>query len=354
MAGLNTKIIITGSLGLIGFETSQFFLNKNFSIVGIDNNTRAGLFNIETNYQRKKHYLEKTYINKYIHYNYDVRDQKKMEKIFKNYSRSIDLIIHTAAQTSHDWSAKNPSVDFSKNATATLNLLELYRKHSPKATFIFTSTNKVYGDLVNKFEYKEYKTRYDLNKKDLYYHGITENLSIDQSKHSPFGVSKASADLLVQEYGRYFGLKTGVFRLGVVSGASQSGTLDQGFLSYLIDNFKNKKKFMIIGYKGKQVRDIIDAKDVASAFYLFYKDPKKGEVFNLGGGRKNNASILELVEKTAKVVGRRPKIIYQDKARSGDHKWWISDYSKFKKMYPTWSITYSVDDIILDIYNNDL
>lgn len=350
MSKFNKKILITGSLGLIGFEACKLFLKKGFFVVGLDNDLRAQLFNIKTDYKLKLKHLEKDYHGEYIHFNLDIREDKKMANIFQRFNKEIKVIIHAAAQTSHDWSAKDPFVDFSINASGTLNLLELYRKYCPKAVFIFTSTNKVYGDSVNRFKYKKYKTRYDLNKNSKYYLGIPENFSIDQSKHSLFGVSKASADLLVQEYGRYFGLKTGVFRLGVVAGGGQNGALEQGFLSYMINKFKNNEEFNVIGYKGKQVRDIIHAKDVAQAFYLFYKSPKKGEVFNLGGGRENSASILELIEKVSKIVGRKSKITYKDKPRSGDHRWWITNYSKFKKMYPSWSVGYSVDDIILDIH----
>ena len=347
---MKKTILITGSLGLIGYEATKLFLDKNYLIIGIDNNLRSKLFNIKTNYDQKLQYLEKTYKTKYSHLNIDIRNNNKLSNLFKKNNKNIDLIIHTAAQTSHDWSAKDPVVDFSINAVATLILLELYRQYCPKATFIFTSTNKVYGDRVNKFDYQENNTRFDLDKKDLYYSGVTENLSIDQSKHSPFGISKVSADLLAQEYGRYFDLKTGIFRLGVVTGSGQNGALEQGFLSYMIDRFMNNKEFSIIGYKGKQVRDIIHVKDVAQAFYLYSKNPKKGEVFNLGGGRENSASVLELIEKVSKTTGKKPNISYQDKPRSGDHKWWITNYSKFQKIYPSWKIKHSVDDIILDIY----
>lgn len=346
----NQKVIITGSLGLIGFETTKLFLQKGYFVLGIDNNLRAKLFKIKTNYQNKLKYLKEFFGKRYIHYEDDIRDENNLSNLFKRHGRDIKLIIHTAAQTSHNWSAKNPSADFFINAIGTLNLLELYRHYSPKAVFIFTSTNKVYGDLVNNFNYKEYKTRFDLDKKDMYYKGITEDLSIDQSKHSLFGVSKASADLLVQEYGRYFDLNTGVFRLGVVAGGGQNGALEQGFLSYMIDSFLNKEEFSIIGYKGKQVRDIIHAKDIAQAFYLYYKNPKKGEVFNLGGGRLNNVSVLELINKITKVVGRKPKITYQSQSRSGDHKWWVTDNSKFRKIFPEWKIKYNIENIILDIF----
>lgn len=348
------KILITGSLGLIGFEAAVFFLKKNYQIIGVDNDLRSKLFNIKTNYLLKLNYLKKYFNNNYLHFKNDIREKGILEKIFKKYKNDIGLIIHAAAQTSHDWSTKDPFTDFSINATGTLNLLELYRRYCSKAVFIFTSTNKVYGDLVNNFNFKEYQTRFDLLPNDKYYQGIDEIFTIDQSIHSPFGVSKASADLLVQEYGRYFDLKTGIFRLGVVTGGGQNGSLEQGFLSYMINKFKKGEEFEIIGYKGKQVRDIIHAKDVAYAFYLFYKNPKKGGVFNLGGGRENSASILELIEKIKKITKKTTKINYQNKPRLGDHRWWITNYSKFKKNYPQWKISYSIDDIILDIYKNSL
>ena len=345
-------ILITGSFGLIGFETSLFFLKKGYYVLGIDNNLRAKLFGIKTDYHRKLDYLKRNFTSFYVHFSFDIRDKKKLEKLFKDYSQKISLIIHTAAQTSHDWSAKDPYTDFSVNSTATFYLLEFYRKYCPKAVFIFTSTNKVYGDRVNFFNFKETDKRFDLKKNDKYYQGIDESFPIDQAMHSPFGVSKASADLMVQEWGKYFGLKTGVFRLGVVAGSGQDGAFYQGFLSYMINQIKNDEVFEIIGYRGKQVRDILHSKDLVEAFYLYFKNPKKGEVFNLGGGRENSASVLELIEKVCKITKRKPKITYQDKVRLGDHKWWITDFRKFKKDYPSWRIKYSVDDIILDIYKN--
>jgi len=350
----NNRIIVTGSFGLIGFETVNFFLKKGYEVVGVDNDIRGELFSIKTNYEKKREYLKKTYKSKYTHYEYDIRDQKKLIALFKRLNKSIGLIVHTAAQTSHDWSAKDPIEDFSINTVATLDLLELYKKYCPKAVFIFTSTNKVYGDCVNKLNFIEQNERFDLDQKSSEFNGISETFSIDQSKHSPFGVSKASADLYVQEYGRYYNLKTGVFRLGVVSGSSQNGAFEQGFLSYMIKSLINTNQFTIIGYKGKQVRDIIDARDVANAFYLFFKNPKKGGVFNMGGGRKNSFSILELIRKIVEIKKAKPKIKYQSKARQGDHKWWITDFSKFRETYPSWHIEYSVEDIILDIYKNGL
>lgn len=348
------KVIITGSFGLIGFETVNFFLKKGYKVIGLDNNIRSKLFSIKTNYEKKREYLKKTYKNNYTHYEYDIRDHKKLIALFKKLNKNIGLIVHAAAQTSHDWSAKDPIKDFSINALATLDLLELYRKYCPKAVFIFTSTNKVYGDSVNSLNYIEEKERFDLDRKSSEFNGISETFSIDHSKHSPFGVSKASADLYVQEYGRYYNLKTGVFRLGVVSGSSQNGAVEQGFLSYMIKSLIHTNQFTIIGYKGKQVRDIIDARDVANAFYLFFKKPKKGGVFNMGGGRKNSFSLLELIRKIGEINRAKPKIKYQNRVRQGDHKWWITDFSKFADAYPSWHVKYSVEDIILDIYKNGL
>lgn len=347
---MKKTVVITGSMGLIGFETTKLFLDKGFIVVGVDNDIRAKLFSIKTKYKTKLNFIKDNYRSKYVHYHQDIRDYGKLKKLIKAHKDEIALIVHTAAQTSHDWSAKDPETDFSINTLSTLRLLDLYKKYCSEATFIFTSTNKVYGDAVNSFSYKKNKKRFDLDKKNKYYHGITEDLSIDQSKHSLFGVSKASADLLVQEYGRYFNLKTGVFRLGVIAGAGQNGALEQGFLSYMMDRFINHKDFCVIGYKGMQVRDILDARDLAQAFYFFYKSPKKGEVFNMGGGRENSASILELIEEIRSITKRNPEIKYENKIRSGDHKWWITNYSKFKKFYPGWRVNYSVKDIILDIY----
>ncbi|MCM8787964.1 MAG: NAD-dependent epimerase/dehydratase family protein [Candidatus Omnitrophica bacterium] len=347
-------VLITGSLGLIGFETVKFFLGRNYPVVGIDNGLRAKIFGIKTNYQTKLKYLKTSFKGKYTHFNNDIRDGKFLDDLVKNYGKDINLIIHAAAQTSHDWSAKDPKTDFYINALATYNLLEAARKYCPNSVFIFTSTNKVYGDRVNYLPLKEFNTRFDLEKNNQFYNGIPESFSIDQSIHSPFGVSKTSADLMVQEYGRYFGLKTTVFRLGVVSGSSQEGALEQGFLSFMIKKMKNNEPFTIIGYKGKQVRDIIHSIDVVSAFWEVFKKPKKGEVYNLGGGRGNAFSVIELINKVEKLTGRKLKLKYEKRERKGDHKWWITDFSKFKREYPQWGITKSVDDIILDIYKNDI
>ena len=347
-------LLITGSLGLIGFQATKIFLKKGYYVFGIDNNLRDKLFGIKTNYQAKLKYLETYFKENYIHFNNDIRDLKFLDSLFKNYGKDINLIIHTAAQTSHDWSAKDSKTDFYINTLGTFKLLEATRKYCPNAIFIFTSTNKVYGDRVNYLPFKEFKNRFDLEKNHQFYNGISEDFSIDQSIHSLFGVSKTSADLMVQEYGRYFGLKTVVFRLGVVAGSAQEGAFEQGFLSFMIKKLKNNEPFTIIGYKGKQVRDIIHSTDVVSAFWQVFKNPKKGEIYNLGGGRENALSVIELINKIEKLTGRKFKLKYEKKARKGDHKWWITNFSKFKRDYPNWKITKSVNDIILDIYKNDI
>lgn len=344
-------ILITGSLGLIGFESVKMFLEKGYQIIGIDNNLRAKIFKIKTNCQDKLRWLQNHYKETYFHFSDDISNLSLLRKIFLKHKNSIFAIIHTAAQTSHDYSAKNPNLDYKINALATFKLLELTRKYSPQAIFIFTSTNKVYGDRTNYLNLYEFKTRYDLKKNDKYYLGINENFSVDQSLHSPFGVSKASADLLVQEYGRYFNLKTGVFRLGVVAGSGQNGTMEQGFLSYLIKKIIKDDKVAIIGYQGKQVRDVIHAKDVVLAFTEFLKKPKRGEVYNIGGGRRNAISIIELFKSLEKNLKIKINFYYQKKARLGDHKWWITDYSKFKKDYPNWQITFSWQKIVEEIIN---
>lgn len=348
------KILITGSLGLIGFEAALFFLKKGFKVLGIDNQFRKKQFKLKDKYNKKLIFFKRNYKDFYHHYDLDIRNSREMRKIFIKNKSSIKLIIHTAGQTSHDYSAKDVLEDFSINAKATVDLLELTRKYCQEAVFIFTSTNKVYGDRVNFLPLKEFKTRFDLEKDERFYQGIDEDFPIDNSIHSPFGISKTAADLMVQEYGRYFGLQTGVFRLAVIAGGYQSGSFYQGFLSYMINQLKNENVFEIIGYQGKQVRDIIHSYDVAWAFYEFFKNPKKGEVYNLGGGRENAFSIIELIEKIEKLTGEKLKTGYKNKPRLGDHKWWVTNYAKFKRDFPHWRITRGVKDIILDIYNDDL
>ena len=296
-------ILITGSTGLIGSATSFFYLGKKKQVIGIDNNLRKYFFGIKASNKWKELVLKKD--KNYNHFSIDIRNKKKIFDIFKKYGKKIKSIIHTAAQPSHDWAAKEPFTDFEINANGTLNLLEAFRLFCPHATFIFTSTNKVYGDRPNNLPLIERKFRFEINKKHRFYHkGIDESMSLDQTTHSIFGTSKVSADVLVQEY---------------------------------------KRPYSIFGYKGKQVRDNIHSFDVVRAFDEFIKKPKYGgHVYNLGGGRNNSCSILEAINLLEKITDVKSKYKVFKQNRIGDHIWWITDNSKFKKDYPKWKIKYSL------------
>lgn len=338
------QVLITGSNGLIGSSAANFFLKKGAIVFGIDNNMRQVFFGKEASTNSQEKILEKN--QNYHHFQIDIRETDKVKSIFEQ--NKFDLIIHTAAQPSHDKAKDIPILDFEINALSTLNLLEFTRQFQKEAVFIFTSTNKVYGDMPNNVPIKESEMRYiyaDGRK------GIDEKLSVDQNTHSLFGVSKLSADMYVQEYGRYFNLKTTALRLGCVTGSAHASTKLHGFLSFLIKSLIHEGKYQIIGYKGKQVRDQIHAYDVVSAMYEIYKKPNHGEVFNLGGGSDNNASILELIKLLEKKLGKKFKIDYEDQARVGDHICYITDLSKFKKFYPNWKIRRSMNSIIDEIIN---
>lgn len=338
--------LITGSAGLIGSEAVRFFYDKGFKIIGIDNDSRKYFFGPLASIAWNKKRLKKE-IKDYKHFDVDIRNVKKIEDIFKNHN--IDLIIHTAAQPSHDWAAKEPLTDFTINALGTLILLEAYRKFTPKAVFIYCSTNKVYGDNPNRLPFIELKSRYELPKDNKYYKGIDENMSLDDNTHSIFGVSKTSADLMTQEYGKYFGLKTGIFRGGCLTGPAHSPAQLHGFLAYLIYCIANDKEYTIIGYKGKQVRDNIHSYDVVNAFYHFYLNPRPGETYNIGGSRYSNISVLEAIEKIQEFLGKKAKVKYDPKNRIGDHIWYISDVSKFKGHHPKWNYTYDSDRILEEL-----
>ena len=335
-------IIVTGSTGLIGSATCEYCISKKINILGIDNDLRRYFFGKEGSNKWKEKKLKK---NKYYnHFSIDIRNKSKINEIFKKYKKKIKAVIHAAAQPSHDWAAKEPFTDFEINANGTLNLLEAFRLYCPNATFVFTSTNKVYGDRPNFLPLVEKKLRYEVKKNHKYFKkGIDEKMSLDQTTHSLFGASKLSADLLVQEYGRYFNLKTVCFRGGCLTGENHSGARLHGFLSFLIKSIIYKKKYFIFGYKGKQVRDNIHSLDVVKAFDEFIKKPKSGGcVYNIGGGRQNSCSILEainLIEKLSN-INSNYKILKQN--RIGDHLWWITDNSKFKKDYPNWKIKISL------------
>ena len=341
--------IITGSAGLIGSESVKFFSKLGLDIVGIDNDMRKFFFGEEASTQWNRESLEKE-VSNYKHYNVDIRDYAEIESIFQQFGADISLIIHTAAQPSHDWAASDPFSDFTVNANGTLNLLEATRHHCQEAVFIFTSTNKVYGDLPNYLPLVELEKRWEIDSTHKYAQGIAENMSIDQSKHSLFGASKVAADVLVQEYGRYFDMKTASFRGGCLTGPNHSGTQLHGFLAYLMKCGVIGKPYTIFGYKGKQVRDNIHSSDLIAAFYEFYQDPGIAEVYNIGGGRQSNCSMLEAIEMCQEITGKEFNYSYSEQNRSGDHIWYISDLTKFKTQYPNWSLKYNVRQILEEIY----
>lgn len=345
------KVLVTGSGGLIGSEAVSFFCKNGFDVIGIDNNMRAYFFGPEGSTKSSVEKQQGLFKN-YKYNNCDIRDPKAVEEIFKR--DKFDLIIHTAAQPSHDWAAKEPLTDFSVNANGTLILLENFRKYSPEGVFIFTSTNKVYGDTPNNLPLIEKETRFEINPSHKYKNGISEDMSVDNSTHSLFGVSKTAADLMVQEYGKYFHLKTGVFRGGCLTGSGHAGVQQHGFLSYLVKCILTERKYTIFGYKGKQVRDNIHAYDLINAFYNFYLNPKMGEVYNMGGSRFANISIIEAIKKIEQISGKVAKVEYVDDNRIGDHIWYISDVSKFKKDYPNWDYKYDIDATIEDICRNSI
>ena len=341
-------IIITGSTGLVGSEAVNFFCDKGFDVIGIDNNLRKFFFGKDGSTIWLKNILLKRNKN-FKNLNLDIRNYEKLKKIFKKYSRNISLIIHSAAQPSHDYGKNYPIIDFNVNATGTLNLLELTKKYCPNSPFIFMSTNKIYGDNPNKLQLIEKKNRWELSKKNKYFKGIDEQFSIDHCTHSFFGVSKTYADLIVQEYGSNIGLKTVCFRAGCITGPNHSGAKLHGFLSYLVKSSLNKKKYTIIGYKGKQVRDNLHSIDLVNCFWEFYKNPKKGEVYNIGGGRYSNCSILEALKIVEEFTGINIKKEIIKKPRIGDHIWYISNTSKFKRDYPNWKQKYNTKKIIEEL-----
>jgi len=344
--------LITGSAGLIGSEAVAFFANKFDLVVGIDNNLRQYFFGAEASTDWNRHRLQEQFDN-YRHHPADIRSVEELDAIFRQYGSDISLVLHTAAQPSHDWAAREPFTDFSVNATGTLNVLEMTRQHCPEAVFVFTSTNKVYGDNPNFLPLIETETRWEIAADHPYFeHGIDEHLSIDHTKHSLFGASKVAADVLVQEYGRYFGMKTGVFRGGCLTGPNHSGAQLHGFLSYLMKCAITGTGYTIFGYKGKQVRDNIHAYDLVNMFWHFYQNPRAGEVYNAGGGRYANCSMIEAMAVCEEITGNKMNVSYSDTNRIGDHIWYISDLSKFKAHYPTWDWTYDLKETLVQIHDS--
>lgn len=345
------NILVTGSGGLVGSETVRFYCEKDYNVIGVDNDMRKYFFGDEASTSWNVEILKKSYPDNYTHYNIDIRDFKEIENLYQKYK--FELIIHTASQPSHDWAAREPQTDSSVNANGTLNILEGLRKYASDAVFIFTSTNKVYGDTPNYLPLVELETRWEIDKSHKYYErGIDESMSIDQTKHSLFGVSKVAADVLVQEYGRYFGLKTACFRAGCITGSHHSGAELHGFLAYLAKCILTGKKYFIYGYKAKQVRDNIHSFDLVNAFDHFYRNPRVAEVYNIGGARHSNVSMKEAIDRIEKLTGKKANTEYTDNSRIGDHIWYVSDVAKFQSHFPDWKFKYNIDSILDEIIKN--
>lgn len=344
--------LITGSAGLIGSESVAFFADKFDLVVGIDNNMRQYFFGADASTEWNQNRLQEAHAN-YAHRPADIREVSQLDPIFREFGTDIKLIVHTAAQPSHDWAAREPFTDFTVNANGTLNMLEMTRQHCPDAVFIFTSTNKVYGDNPNYLPLIETETRWEIDENHPYFQdGIDEFMSIDHTKHSLFGASKVAADILVQEYGRYFGMKTGVFRGGCLTGPNHSGAQLHGFLSYLMKCAITGTQYTVFGYQGKQVRDNIHSWDLVNMFWHFYQNPRVGEVYNAGGGRHANCSMLEAIAICEQISGNKMNYTYSETNRIGDHIWYISNLNKFKNHYPDWTWKYDLHQTMEQIHDS--
>lgn len=339
-------LLVTGSSGLIGSEVASHFAPSGWRLFGVDNNQRADFFGPQGDTRWNQKRLAETF-ETFTHVELDIRNRDGVLKLVAELKP--DLIVHTAAQPSHDLAASRPFDDFDVNAVGTLNLLEATRRHAGDAVFVHMSTNKVYGDRPNTIRLKELPTRWDYDD-PAYQEGIPEDFPIDQSKHSLFGASKAAADVMVQEYGRYFGLRTCCLRGGCLTGPNHSGVELHGFLSYLVRCNLEGRTYKVYGYKGKQVRDNIHSHDVARFIEAFWRKPRCGEVYNLGGGRDNSVSILEAFERVGAISGKRTIYEYVEKNREGDHICYISDLRKIKSHYPDWGITKTLDDVFTEIH----
>jgi CDP-paratose 2-epimerase len=345
--------LITGSSGLVGSETSAFLINKGFEVIGIDNNERRRLFGSDGDTSRIRNRLL-NFSKSYQHLSIDITKKSQIEKIFKKYKNKFSFILHAAAQPSHDWAKSNIIKDFNLNAVGSLYMLEFTRLYSPGAKFIFMSTNKLYGDNPNKLSFIEKKGRWEISKSNKFYKGIDETLSIDNCTHSFFGVSKAYADLLAQEYNNNFGMNVACFRAGCITGPNHAGAELHGFLSYLVKSCIKKKTYKLIGYKGKQVRDNIHSSDLTNAFWFYFKKPVKDSLFNIGGSRYSNCSILEAIQYVEKKINITVNTINIKTPRVGDHQWYISDISKFKKNYPDFRLKYNIFKILDEIIDAEI
>jgi CDP-paratose 2-epimerase len=344
--------IITGSSGLIGSEAVRHFAAAGFDVIGIDNDMRAEFFGPEASTQHVTADLQEEFSN-FRPMSVDIRDREAIDRIFAQTANHLELIIHTAAQPSHDWAARDPHTDFGVNALGTLNLLQSTRDHKPEASFVFTSTNKVYGDTPNFLPLVEQEMRLELPEDHKWYGGIDTTMSIDHTTHSLFGVSKAAADLMVQEYGRYFDIPTVCFRGGCLTGPNHAGAQLHGFLAYLMRATVTDTPYTVFGYGAKQVRDNIHANDVVTAFEAFHNAPRVSAVYNLGGGRFSNCSMLEAITMCEEISGKTLNYTVSDQARVGDHRWWISDVGDFQRDYPEWSYEYDLETTLRQIHDRN-
>jgi CDP-paratose 2-epimerase len=346
--------IITGSGGLIGSESATHFVRNGFDVVGIENDMRARFFGSGASTAHVTERLTRELRDSFRSVDLDIRDADGIERLFAKHASALELVVHAAAQPSHDWAARDPQVDFGVNANGTLNLLEAARRHAPDATFVFCSTNKVYGDTPNWLELIDTGRRLELPEDHRYYRGIDTSMSIDLSMHSLFGVSKAAADLMVQEYGRYFDMPTVCFRGGCLTGPNHAGAELHGFLSYLMRRTITGEPYTVLGYEGKQVRDNIHSADLVEAFHAFHRRPRAAAVYNIGGGRRSNCSMLEAIELSEQIAGRKLNWQLSDQARMGDHRWWISDLEPFERDFPEWRQLYDLKAILREIHDHNV
>ncbi len=345
--------IVTGAAGLIGSEAVRHFAQQGLQVVGVDNDMRSQFFGADASTKWQRAQLEKELGPRYRHVDCDIRDEPSIERLFNEYGANIVLVIHAAAQPSHDWAARDPRTDFTVNAIGTLNLLEATRTHSPEAVFVFTSTNKVYGDRPNALPLVEKETRWEIDPTHPCANGIAEDMSIDHCLHSLFGASKVAADILVQEYGRYFGMRTASFRGGCLTGPNHSGTQLHGFLAYLMKCAMTRTPYTVFGYHGKQVRDNIHSFDLIQAFDHFFRMPRCGEVYNIGGSRFSHCSMLEAIQICQEICGQELAWTYCDNSRVGDHMWYVSDVGKFQSHYPQWQLTRDIRCILTEIHESN-
>ncbi len=343
-------VVVTGSAGLIGAEAVACFAELGFDVVGLDNDMRQQFFGPDASTMPSRRRLETAYPMRYTHHDTDVRDLDAVRRVFRRHGRDVALVVHTAAQPSHDWAAREPLTDFSVNATGTLHLLEAAREFAPAAPFVFTSTNKVYGDTPNRLPLRELETRWEIDPAHPYAHGVPEEMGIDQTRHSIFGASKVAADVMVQEYGRYFGMRTVCLRGGCLTGPHHAATELHGFLGYLMRCAVTGTPYTVYGHGGKQVRDNIHSADLTAAMYEFFRAPRVGEVYNLGGGRFSHCSMLEAIRLCEEITGRPLDWRYSPAARLGDHVWWVSDNRRFERHYPNWRLRHDVPAILREIY----